>query len=74
MLFMLAPLIAGIFGMNFKAIPLLQNQNGFWIAIGMMAAIATIMGQTIRSACARFDNDKLCFAWRPSRLKFTDQT
>lgn len=40
MLFMPATLIAGIFGMNFKAIPLLQDPDGFWFAMGMMAAIA----------------------------------
>ena len=44
MLFMPATLIAGIFGMNFKVIPLLQNPDGFWFAMGMMAAIAISMG------------------------------
>ncbi len=43
MLFMPASLIAGIFGMNFRMIPLLQNPDGFWFAMGMMAAIAVIM-------------------------------
>lgn len=44
MLFMPASLIAGIFGMNFKAMPMLQDVDGFWFAMGMMAAIAIIMG------------------------------
>jgi len=44
MLFMPATLIAGIFGMNFKIMPLLQNPDGFWIAMGMMATIAIFMG------------------------------
>lgn len=44
MLFMPATLIAGIFGMNFKVMPLLQNPDGFWIAMGMMATIAAVMG------------------------------
>ncbi|HEY3326732.1 MAG TPA: magnesium/cobalt transporter CorA [Novimethylophilus sp.] len=44
MLFMPATLIAGIFGMNFKNMPLLQQPDGFWLAIGMMTAIAIIMG------------------------------
>jgi magnesium transporter len=44
MLFMPATLIAGIFGMNFKAMPLLQDVDGFWVAMGMMAAIAIAMG------------------------------
>ncbi len=44
MLFMPATLIAGIFGMNFRVMPLLQNPDGFWIAMGMMATIAIIMG------------------------------
>lgn len=44
MLFMPATLIAGIFGMNFKNMPLLLHPDGFWLAIGMMTAIAIIMG------------------------------
>lgn len=44
MLFMPATLIAGIFGMNFKIMPLLQDENGFWFAMGLMAGIATLMG------------------------------
>jgi len=44
MLFMPATLIAGIFGMNFRIMPLLQNPDGFWIAMGMMATIAVLMG------------------------------
>jgi magnesium transporter len=43
MLFMPATLIASIFGMNFKVMPLLGEVNGFWFAVGMMAAIAVIM-------------------------------
>jgi magnesium transporter len=43
MLFMPATLIAGIFGMNFESMPLLKNPNGFWLAIGLMAAIASVM-------------------------------
>lgn len=44
MLFMPATLIAGIFGMNFKVMPLLQEADGFWFAMGMMATIAIAMG------------------------------
>jgi magnesium transporter len=44
MLFMPATLIAGIFGMNFKVMPLLQDMDGFWVAMGMMAVIAIAMG------------------------------
>ena len=33
-------LIAGIFGMNFEFVPLVHQQNGFWWAMGTMAAIA----------------------------------
>lgn len=43
MLFMPATLIAGIFGMNFDYIPWLKEVNGFWWALGLMLAIATIM-------------------------------
>lgn len=44
MLFMPATLMAGIFGMNFKVMPLLDDPRGFWVAIGMMAGIFAIMG------------------------------
>jgi magnesium transporter len=43
-LFMPAALIAGIFGMNFRYMPLLEDHAGFLIALGMMATIATVMG------------------------------
>lgn len=44
MLFMPATLIAGIFGMNFKVMPLLDHPDGFWFALCMMAGIFTLMG------------------------------
>jgi magnesium transporter len=44
MLFMPATLIAGIFGMNFHSMPLLEKPDGFWVALGMMAAMAATMG------------------------------
>jgi magnesium transporter len=37
-------LIAGIFGMNFQFLPLVQREQGFWIALGSMAAIACVLG------------------------------
>ena len=43
MLFMPATLIAGIFGMNFKVMPMLQEPGGFWFAMGLMAGIAILM-------------------------------
>jgi magnesium transporter len=43
-LFMPAALIAGVFGMNFRAMPLLDDKQGFFIALSMMAAIAVAMG------------------------------
>jgi magnesium transporter len=43
MLFMPATLIAGIFGMNFTQMPWINEQNGFWWALGIMASIALIM-------------------------------
>ena len=33
-------LVAGIFGMNFGWMPLLQNPIGFWVSMGMMALVA----------------------------------
>jgi magnesium transporter len=39
--FLLPPsLIAGIFGMNFHSMPLLQSKEAFWIAMGLMAISA----------------------------------
>jgi magnesium transporter len=42
-LFMPAALIAGIFGMNFRHMPLLEDHGGFLVALGMMATIAVVM-------------------------------
>lgn len=38
-LFMPLTLITGIFGMNFVEMPLLKDDSGFWITIGLMAVI-----------------------------------
>lgn len=42
-LFMPATLIAGIFGMNFRDMPLLEAHDGFDIALGMMLGVAALM-------------------------------
>ena len=42
-IFMPATLISGIFGMNFRFMPLLDRPMGFVIAIGMMATVATTL-------------------------------
>lgn len=42
-LFMPLTLITGIFGMNFADMPLLQEQAGFWITMGMMAAVVVLL-------------------------------
>jgi magnesium transporter len=42
-IFMPATLISGIFGMNFKVMPPLDWPNGFMIALGMMATVATTL-------------------------------
>lgn len=44
MLFMPATLISGIFGMNFEVMPWLKHPDGFWFALGLMGAIAAMMG------------------------------
>jgi len=44
MMFMPATLISGIFGMNFDKMPLLKDEFGFWIAVGIMGFIAIGMG------------------------------
>jgi Mg2+ and Co2+ transporter CorA len=38
-LFMPLTVITGIFGMNFVDMPLLKDQSGFWIALGLMVVI-----------------------------------
>ena len=42
-LFMPLTLITGIFGMNFADMPLLKDQFGFWMTMGMMSAIVVIL-------------------------------
>jgi len=42
-IFMPATLISGIFGMNFKVMPPLVWPNGFLIALGLMATVATTL-------------------------------
>jgi magnesium transporter len=42
-IFMPATLISGIFGMNFRTMPLLDLPAGFFIALGMMATVATTL-------------------------------
>lgn len=44
LIFMPATLISGIFGMNFKAMPLLEASDGFFIAIGLMVGVASTIG------------------------------
>lgn len=44
LIFMPSTLLAGIFGMNFKAMPMLDNPNGFAIIIGMMLGVAATLG------------------------------
>lgn len=43
-----ATVIGGIFGMNFKDVPLLQNHWGFWIAMALMLIIPIWMLQFFR--------------------------
>lgn len=38
-----ATVIGGIFGMNFSSIPFLNNQYGFWAAVGFMLMIPLVM-------------------------------
>ena len=42
-IFMPATLISGIFGMNFKQMPLLDLPGGYLVAIGLMATVATTL-------------------------------
>lgn len=36
-------LITGVFGMNFRHMPLLEDVDGFWMTISAMGAVATVM-------------------------------
>lgn len=47
LIFMPATLITGIFGMNFKAMPLLDDPTGFLFAIGLMVGVAALLGAII---------------------------
>ncbi|NDB53262.1 MAG: magnesium and cobalt transport protein CorA, partial [Chitinophagaceae bacterium] len=38
-----ATVIGGIFGMNFKTIPLAENQHGFYITIATMIIVPLLM-------------------------------
>lgn len=42
-LFLPATLITGVFGMNFTHMPLLADRTGFYVALAMMAGVATVM-------------------------------
>ncbi len=41
--FMPASLIAGIFGMNVGGLPLIQDSDGFWWAMAILAAASVIV-------------------------------
>ncbi|MBK8525096.1 MAG: magnesium/cobalt transporter CorA [Betaproteobacteria bacterium] len=42
-MFMPAALVTGIFGMNFRSMPLLDSPTGFWLALTAMASVALLM-------------------------------
>lgn len=42
-LFMPLTLITGIFGMNFNEMPLLKSEKGFWLTMGLMAVIVSVL-------------------------------
>ena len=42
-IFLPMTLISGIFGMNFRSMPLVEDHAGFAVALGMMATIALVM-------------------------------
>lgn len=44
LIFMPATMVSGIFGMNFRALPLLDHPQGFYFALGAMATIAVTLG------------------------------
>lgn len=56
-LFMPLTLITGIFGMNFELMPLLNHPQGFWISMGLMAAI--VIGLLIFFRRKRYLEDRM---------------
>lgn len=42
-IFLPSSLLAGIFGMNFKWMPMLENPNGFFLVIGLMLGVAATL-------------------------------
>lgn len=44
LIFMPATLISGIFGMNFRTMPLLDAPLGFFVALGLMVGVAALLG------------------------------
>jgi magnesium transporter len=57
-LFMPLTLITGIFGMNFAVMPLLKDDSGFWIAMGMMAVVVVVLLAFFRRKRYLEDNDR----------------
>jgi len=43
LIFMPSSLLAGIFGMNFRTMPLLDNPDGFFLIIGLMVGVAATL-------------------------------
>lgn len=43
-IFMPATLISSVFGMNFRAMPLVEQADGFYLALGLMAGVAATLG------------------------------
>jgi zinc transporter len=37
-------IMAGLFGMNVGGIPLAQNDNGFWIVVGIVVTFTALAG------------------------------
>lgn len=42
-MFMPAALVTGVFGMNFRSMPLLDSPTGFWAALATMVSVALLM-------------------------------
>lgn len=66
-------LIAGIYGMNFKNMPELESQNGYYYTLGLMALLTIILLVYFYRRGWIFQNDGVIKIEKPVRLQEDDE-